>query len=59
MAAIMFSVASGRLGLAHIKKMLDGQEKDWPRGLGLADPNGLYLTKFEYEPEDLIGSSDN
>ena len=50
---MLFFAASGQLGLAEIRKMLDGHEKfrEWPRGIRVADPNGLYLAKFEYEPE--------
>ena len=43
MAIIIFSVASGRLGLGEVKRMLNGEKKDWPSGLDMADPNGLYL----------------
>ena len=43
MAIIIFSVASGRLGLGEVKRMLNGEEKNWPGGLDMADPNGLYL----------------
>ena len=39
--------------------MLDGQIKEWPLGINMASPNGLYLAKFEYEPEALMGSSEN
>ena len=42
-AIIIFSVASGRLGLGTVRRMLDGEIKDWPAGLDMADPNGLYL----------------
>ena len=42
-AIIIFSVASGRLGLGEVKRMLNGEEKNWPGGLDMADPNGLYL----------------
>ena len=59
MAAILFQAASGQLGLGFIKKMLDGVEKEWPKGLKMAPPNGLYLAKFEYESEKLIESSEN
>ena len=42
-AIIIFSVASGRLGVGTVRRMLDGEIKDWPEGLDMADPNGLYL----------------
>ena len=42
-AIVIFSVASGRLGLGEVKRMLNGEKKNWPLGLDMADPNGLYL----------------
>jgi len=58
-AIIIFSVASGRLGLGTVRRMLDGEIKDWPAGLDMADPNGLYLANVEYDPEAVKSASDN
>jgi len=58
-AIIIFSVASGRLGLGEVRRMLNGEKKNWPGGLNMADPNGLYLANVEYDPEILKSASDN
>ena len=52
-------MASGRLGLGEVKRMLNGEEKKWPQGLDMADPNGLYLANVEYDPDAVKSASDN
>lgn len=60
MAGLVFSVASGNLGLQKLKKLLDGDDNNQkPLGLQIASPNGLYLSNVEYYKESLTGSTDD
>ena len=59
MAGIIFAASSGQLNLEQVAKMLKGEIKEWPAYVDMASPQGLYLSKVEFHPEDLMNSTDD
>ena len=57
--SLMFGVADGTIGISDVSKLLQNPDKEWPKRLKLASPNGLYLIRVKYHPDLLRESSDN
>ena len=55
----MFAVASNRLSLNQVQKMLSREIDTLPSSAHLALPHGLYLTNVDYHDEDLNGATDD
>ncbi|XP_071446724.1 tRNA pseudouridine synthase-like 1 isoform X2 [Hetaerina americana] len=55
MVAVLIAVAQNKIELDEVKLMIeDPQNNGWNPRATTAPPHGLFLTKVEYDPQDLI-----
>ena len=59
MMSVVFGVASGKIGISTMHRILDNPKKEvWPN-LTLAAPEGLALANVEYDPAYLAEATDD